>query len=69
MHFTIFLRGWSQEISVTLQFPLTRGGRNRAIIFLFDRVVNAFLSGARIDPNRVWLLLAFELWRRQWLKP
>jgi asparagine synthase (glutamine-hydrolysing) len=32
-----------------------------------DALVGAFVSGAPIDATRVWLLVAFEMWRRRWL--
>lgn len=32
------------------------------------RAVDGFLAGARVDPNRIWLFVAFELWRRKWLQ-
>ncbi len=31
------------------------------------RAVDGFLSGARVDPHRIWLFVAFEFWRRKWL--
>ncbi len=32
------------------------------------RAVDGFLSGARVDPHRIWLFVAFEFWRRKWLE-
>ena len=32
------------------------------------RAVDGFLSGARVDPHRIWLFVAFEFWRRKWLQ-
>ena len=32
------------------------------------RSVEGFLSGARVDPHRIWLFVAFEFWRRKWLQ-
>ena len=32
------------------------------------RAVEGFLSGARVDPHRIWLFVAFEFWRRKWLR-
>ena len=32
------------------------------------RAVEGFLSGARVDPHRIWLFVAFEFWRRKWLQ-
>jgi asparagine synthase (glutamine-hydrolysing) len=32
------------------------------------RTVDGFLSGARVDPHRIWLFVAFEFWRRKWLQ-
>jgi hypothetical protein len=32
------------------------------------RAVNGFLAGTRVDPSRIWLFVAFELWRRKWLQ-
>ena len=31
------------------------------------QAVDGFLSGARVDPHRIWLFVAFEFWRRKWL--
>ena len=32
------------------------------------RAVDDFLAGARVDPHRIWLFVAFEFWRRKWLQ-
>jgi asparagine synthase (glutamine-hydrolysing) len=32
------------------------------------RAVDGFLAGARVDPHRIWLFVAFEFWRRKWVQ-
>jgi asparagine synthase (glutamine-hydrolysing) len=61
-----FQGGLTEVFSDVLRSPTTRQRGYFASAFV-DRIVNEHLSGRRDHTLRLWQLLVFELWHRQYL--